>query len=105
LAEAGVGYFLAALLLSSTVHPWYLLWPMALVPLAIGGAGRRVGVASGVVLAWSVGVGLAYTAIWRHAAGGPYQPYGWAVGLQYAVVYGTLVGAASRSRTRRGRAT
>lgn len=40
----------AALALSPTVHPWYLLWPLALVPLA----------PSRPVLAWSLMIGLAY---------------------------------------------
>ncbi|MEM1209004.1 MAG: hypothetical protein AAGI54_07025 [Planctomycetota bacterium] len=89
IAACSIGFFLAALLLSSTVHPWYLLWPLVLVPLARGGVG------SAVALAWSVVIGLAYTAIARHAGGGPYQPYAWAVGLEYAVVYGTLAVAAA----------
>ena len=31
---AAGAYLLAALLLSSTVHPWYVLWPLALVPMS-----------------------------------------------------------------------
>ncbi|MEM0915702.1 MAG: hypothetical protein AAGK09_13995 [Planctomycetota bacterium] len=83
-ATASIALFLAALLLSSTVHPWYLLWPLVLVPLAPGG------VASAAVLVWSVVVALAYTSIHRHAAGGPYQPYLWAVVVEYAAVYVTI---------------
>ena len=35
--EAAIAYLLVALLLSSTAHPWYLLWVLALTPLPIAG--------------------------------------------------------------------
>lgn len=97
-AAATATFFVAALLLSSTVHPWYLLWALILLPIAATHPTTATpaprGLATVVLattLAWSLVVPLAYTSIPRSAAGGPYQPYPWAVAIEYAVVYATLL--------------
>ncbi|MEO0586129.1 MAG: hypothetical protein AAF078_00655 [Planctomycetota bacterium] len=95
---ATAAFFVAALLLSSTVHPWYLLWAMVLLPIAAArptaATPAPCGLATVVVattLAWSLVIPLAYTSIPRFAAGGPYQPYLAAVAAEYAVVYAALL--------------
>ena len=54
--EAAITYLLAALLLSTTVHPWYLLWVLALAPLRPGFA------LSPVVWVWSLTISWSYGA-------------------------------------------
>jgi len=50
LAGAACGGLLGALLCAPTVHPWYLLWPLVLVPLCTSRA----------VIVWSATIPLAY---------------------------------------------
>jgi len=56
LEHQAMGALAIGLALSPTIHPWYLLWPLALVPLA----------SSAAVLAWSGTIALAY--LYTHSA-------------------------------------
>lgn len=72
--QAAGAYLLVALLLTSTVHPWYVLWPLALVPLSRG-AGVWV---------------FSLTATWAYAAwlnDSAFQPPMWLRVLEYVPVY------------------
>lgn len=89
LAHVAMLYLFAALLLSSTVHPWYVLWPLAFVPLVRG---------RGAMVVWvmSLMVVLAYTAHVEPSG----KPYPWAVWLEYAVVDAAVAAAALWPRRR-----
>lgn len=78
--QAAIAYLLAALLLSSTAHPWYLLWALALTPL------RPAFALSPIVWIWSVTIGLGYTAIGTS----DFKPPTWAVWVEYVPVYAAL---------------
>ncbi len=67
-------YLLAALLLSSTVHPWYLLWALALLPMAFSLTGW----------VFSLTIVTAYAA-WLNPA--RFQPPLWVVLMEYVPVY------------------
>ncbi len=71
-------YLFAGVLLSSTAHPWYLLWALALLPLAWSWS------------AWglSLTIVLAYTA-WVNPAG--FEPLAWAWWVMWVPVYGAVV--------------
>mgnify|MGYP006270603471 CR=1 FL=1 len=89
------GYLLAALLLSSTVHPWYVLWPLALLPLSRG-------VATWVL---SLTVTASYAAWLSLEAGGSYAVPAWLRWLEYGPVYAALAVSgwlAIRARGRSG---
>jgi hypothetical protein len=86
----------AMVLLSPTAHPWYLLWALAMVPMAMGWATWL----ASLTLSWG------YVA-WAHvdAHGTP----GWGVGawvmvIAYAPIYGALAVQAVRGVLTRGRA-
>ncbi len=76
-------YLFAGVLLSSTAHPWYLLWALAFVPLAFSWG------------AWvlSLSIVLAYTA-WLNPV--EFQPLGWAVWVTYVPVYALVAYELSR---------
>jgi hypothetical protein len=59
------------LLLSPTVHPWYLLWPLVFVPL----------VPSRTVVAWSGTISLAYLFLFPALGRGPFPKEGWTIKL------------------------
>jgi hypothetical protein len=63
-AMAAVAITLA---LSPTIHPWYLLWALALVPLA----------PSAAVVAWSGTIPLAYLLLYPAAGSGPWPAGSW----------------------------
>lgn len=87
--SACVTVLLAQLLLSSTVHPWYALWPLALLPIAWGERRSGVGpVVCGTLWVFAGVLPLAYTAFVNPVE---FQPLGWAVAVEYAAVYGTLI--------------
>jgi len=92
LRRAVMVYLLAGVLLSSTAHPWYLLWALALLPLAFSWG------------AWvlSLTITLAYTAAVNAEA---YQPLGWAVWAAYVPVYGVLVWELARWLGKKGSRT
>ncbi len=70
--------FLAMVLLSPTAHPWYLLWPLALMPVAPGPA---VWVAS-LTIPWGYAV-LGDVREWVVPA--------WVVAAAYVPVYGAVI--------------
>jgi hypothetical protein len=79
------------LLLSPTIHPWYLIWPLALVPLAPNTA----------ILAWSATLPIAYLHLFPAFGWGPYAtPSGVPQLLEVAPVAVFLLGIRlRRSRT------
>jgi hypothetical protein len=72
---------LAALLVSSTVHPWYLLWPLALLPLRFSPA----------TWVWSLTVPLSYVALVNPEG---YHVPAWGLAAEYGPVALALVGTA-----------
>jgi hypothetical protein len=78
LYRAAMVYLFAGVLLSSTAHPWYLLWSLALLPLAFSWG------------AWvlSLTIVLAYTA-WINPAG--FEPLDWARWVMFVPVYGFVL--------------
>lgn len=91
--EAAMIFFFAAFLLSSTAHPWYLLWALALLPLVASGPGGLPGAGAGVWV-MSLTVGWSYAAI-----GTPYfKPPAWVVWVEYVPVYAALAWGCSRLR-------
>ena len=70
---------LGALMLTSTAHPWYLLWPLALLPLRWS---WTLWVAS-LVLPWSY-----LAATWL----GPAYPQPLVAGVEWGVVWGVAAG-------------
>lgn len=89
--SAAMLYLFAALLLSSTVHPWYLLWVLALLPLCPGGPGAW---AAPAVWVFSLTIGWSYAAILRD----DFHPPAWVVWLEYVPVYAALGWAVWRLR-------
>ena len=79
---------LAMVLLSPTAHPWYLLWALAMVPVAPG----PVTWVASLTLAWGYGA-------WGHVnADGTvsWAASGWTMLLAYAPIYGVLAWEAGR---------
>lgn len=72
-----VTYLLALLLLSSTIHPWYVLWPLALLPLRFN------------LAVWV----FSLTVSWSYAAHltGDYIPPTWVLVVEYLPVYAALL--------------
>jgi len=84
---------LAMVLLSPTAHPWYLLWALAMVPVAPG----LVTWVASLTLAWGYGA-------WGHiTADGTvsWAASGWTMLLAYAPIYGVLAWQAGRRVARR----
>jgi hypothetical protein len=102
LERAALVVFLWALLLSPTVHPWYLLWPAALLPL----------VPSAPLFAWTGSAVLGYAFLYPVASLGPAAMESWIPGtLQMLPVAagwwwerGTARGPRGRSRGAAGNA-
>ena len=102
--RAAVTYLFAGVCLSSTAHPWYLLWALALLPVAWS--------AGPTVVAWAVWVasltlGWSYAAYLRLAEGSGYTvgvAGGWAIWLPIgvALVYGVARVVGRRPGQRRG---
>lgn len=84
---AAVACLFAAPLLSSTVHPWYLLWAMTLLPLRFH--------APLWLLTWTVTWSYA---VWLDPA---WHLPTWIVVASYAPVYALLAGQVARGLTRR----
>lgn len=81
-AGAACGALLAALLCAPTVHPWYLLWPLVLVPLCMNRA----------VIAWSATIPLAYHFFYPAAGHPAANDAGWTLrGIEMAPVAGALL--------------
>ncbi|MDX1682596.1 MAG: hypothetical protein R3336_05715 [Phycisphaeraceae bacterium] len=76
---AALAWLTTAALVSSTVHPWYLLWPLALVPMRF----------SLTVWLWAAVVPLVYLALDPAAA---WEVPGWVLGLEYGLVALGLIG-------------
>jgi hypothetical protein len=70
--------FVVSALVSSTVHPWYLLWALAVLPVS------RFNVVTWVL---SLTVMLSYTALLDMSV---YQPPTWVVVIEYVPVYAVL---------------
>ena len=69
--RAAMTYFFGLICLSSTVHPWYLLWALALLPVAWAAGTTVVGPAvwvASLTLPWS------YQSWLELASGGEFQP-------------------------------
>lgn len=90
--EAAFVFFFATLLLSPVVHPWYLLWIVALLPLAE--VARPVRAAA---LAWSLTAPAAYLAIPPFRATGEWAVPVHALLVQYVPVL-VLLGLAALNR-------
>jgi hypothetical protein len=93
-------YFLALVCLTSTAHPWYLLWALALLPVAWSAGRCAVGPAvwvAGLTLPWS------YQAWLNFAAGQGYvtdPAVQWAVWVPvYVALGGGIVTSWKRGRT------
>ncbi len=78
-ARLGVAVLFASVLLSSTVHPWYLLWALALTPICFSPA----------FWVFSLTICLSYAA---HLNPEGYRVPGWLVVVEYLPVYGVLLG-------------
>ncbi len=79
---------LAMVLLSPTAHPWYLLWALAMVPVAPG----LVTWVASLTLAWGYGA-------WGHVTADgtvSWEASGWTMLLAYAPIYGVLALHAGR---------
>jgi hypothetical protein len=80
-------FLFAAVCLSSTAHPWYLLWALALLPIAWPRGSRAAGWAiwtASLTLPWS------YVAWLSYAEGGEYQAGLWVGVAVWGLVYGAL---------------
>ncbi len=90
---AAMAFLFAAVLLSSTAHPWYLLWALALLPIRPGAwFAPAIWVAS-LTMAWS------YAAVLDVA----FKPPGWVVWLEYVPVYLAVILGAVFGRRSNGR--
>ncbi|MEL7087975.1 MAG: hypothetical protein AAGL98_05960, partial [Planctomycetota bacterium] len=97
--RVGVTFFFALICLTSTVHPWYLLWSAALLPVAWAGvredgrAWRRLAVGPAVWVA-TLTLPWSYVAWVNYANGGAFDgPYAPGLAVTWAVwvpVYGAL---------------
>lgn len=89
LETAGYWIFLAILLTSPVVYPWYLIWALCFVPLLRGGGGRRRGVAGLTALVWSATVALSYR-LWDRSPGQPWILSPAELLAEYVPVYAAL---------------
>jgi hypothetical protein len=76
--RAAMVWLFASLLLSSTAHPWYLLWALAFVPIAFSEA----------AWVWSATIVLSYFVL-RDVNAWHLSP--WVAGVEYVPVYGMLM--------------
>jgi hypothetical protein len=74
----------AVLLLSPTVHPWYLLWALPFLALFPSPAWMFL----------SVSVGLSYHAAYLASPGAPWEELLWVKALSYVPFYGLLIASA-----------
>ena len=89
--RAATTYFFALICLSSTAHPWYLLWALALLPVAWAAGRTVVGPAvwvASLTLAWS------YAAWLNLAAGGEYQLAAGELTAVWVPIYAALAAGA-----------
>ena len=96
--QVGLIYMAVMVGLSSTVHPWYLLWAMGLLPVARAGAAHWGPVTAGV---WGAALALpwGYVAWLEVAAGRGYTLPLWVqVGCWVTVAAAVGVGAALRRK-------
>jgi alpha-1,6-mannosyltransferase len=96
LMTSAAAYFFALFLLAPVVHPWYLLWLLAIVPLRHAPL-DRIGVAA---LAWTATVALSYVAHQQMLANGSWTIPPAILLLEYAPVYGLLVYDVARKAAR-----
>ncbi len=85
----------AMVLLSPTAHPWYLLWALAMVPMAMGWATWL----ASLTLSWG------YVA-WGHVATDGTPGWGvpaWVMVITYAPIYGVLAWEVGRRLVNHGR--
>lgn len=82
--QAALGYLLVALLLSSTVYPWYLLWCLALLPMAMGEG--RSAISAGT-LVFSLTVAASYVSLVNQQGFAVPGTWRWA---EYASVLATM---------------
>ena len=103
--RAAMTYFFTLICVSSTAHPWYLLWALALLPVSWAAGRTLVGPAvwvASLTLAWS------YAAWLNLAATGEYQPTAATRWLVWTPVYAAVVAGAwvllsGQRRRRRGK--
>jgi hypothetical protein len=74
----------AVLLLSPTVHPWYLLWALPFLSLFPSPAWMFL----------SVSIGLSYHAAYLASPGAPWEELLWVKALEYVPFYGLLLASA-----------
>jgi hypothetical protein len=86
--------FFVVLILSHTVHPWYLLWPLPFAALAAARANDRAPCAP--VFLWSATVFCAYAVLLPYRAAGVWSLPGWASLAEYVPVYACLLVVALR---------
>jgi hypothetical protein len=92
--DAAFTFVFATLLLSPVVHPWYLIWLVALVPIA-----RVRPAITAAAIAWSLTVPSAYLAIPTYRRTGEWSVPQTALLLQYLPVLLLLVTAIILQRT------
>jgi hypothetical protein len=92
--DAAFAFVFATLLLSPVVHPWYLIWLVALHPLA-----RVSSTITTAVLFWSLTIPSAYLAIPVYRTTGQWSVPLSALLLQYVPVCGLLGAAFIRQKT------
>ncbi|HEY0672379.1 MAG TPA: hypothetical protein VGD27_08940 [Longimicrobiales bacterium] len=87
-------YLFALFALAPVVHPWYLLWILALLPL------RRVpfDAVGSAALVWTVTVSLAYSAHTQQLAHGGWRIPSLLLYLEYVPVYALLVAQNNTAR-------
>jgi hypothetical protein len=95
-AMAAFSFVFATLLLSPVVHPWYLIWLVALIPLA-----RVPRVVRAAALYWTLVVPAAYLAIPVYRATGEWRVPTMAMLLQYLPVLILLCAGFIRRGARR----
>lgn len=96
-------FFFSALLLSPVVHPWYVLWPLAVLPVAVaefgGGPGARL--LRGALLAgfsWSLTVVLAYAGLPAPGTDAAREIPAWITALEYGIPLAAFVAAVAGVR-------
>ena len=90
---AAAAALLAGLLLASIVHPWYVLWALALVPLVCAAEIQRWLTAPVVFGIWWLAATIPLTYV-VHLSDVPYRVPGWVLAVEYGPIYAVLAWAA-----------
>lgn len=88
---AATGSLLAGLLLASIVHPWYVLWALAPLPLVCAVEVRRRFLTGPVAFGvWWLAATIPLTYV-VHLSDMPYRVPGWVLAVEYGPIYAAMV--------------